>query len=167
VAVVDSAGLPLPAGEAGEIICRGDVVCGGYWGNATATAETIRDGWLYTGDIGSLDERGCLTLRDRSKDVVISGGANIYPREVEEVLLAHPGVQEVSVVGQPDREWGEIVVAFVVSTPAAAVSDGDLDAHCLSRIARFKRPKRYVFVDALPKNNYGKVLKRALRDRLA
>ena len=105
---------------------------------------------------------GFLTLRDRSKDVVISGGSNIYPREVEEVLLEHPGVVEAGVVGAPDAEWGEIVVAFIVGQASAA----ELDAHLLERIARFKRPKRYEFVDELPKNSYGKVLKRELRARL-
>jgi acyl-CoA synthetase (AMP-forming)/AMP-acid ligase II len=167
VAIVDADGMPLPAGEVGEIVCRGDVVMAGYWNNPGATADALRDGWLYTGDMGTLDARGYLTLRDRSKDVVISGGSNIYPREVEEALLAHPGVAEACVVGQADREWGEVVVAFVVPAAGSAVTTDALDAHCLARIARFKRPKRYVFVDALPKNNYGKVLKRALRAQLA
>jgi acyl-CoA synthetase (AMP-forming)/AMP-acid ligase II len=135
----------------------------GYWNNPEASAATLRNGWLYTGDMGSFDVRGYLTLRDRSKDVVISGGSNIYPREVEEVLLEHPGVSEASVVGAPDAEWGEVVVAFIVG----AVDSAELDAHLLQRIARFKRPKRYVFVDELPKNSYGKVLKRELRNQLA
>ena len=166
VAVVTPEGVPLGADEPGEVICRGDVVMSGYWRNPEATAQTLRDGWLHTGDVGSLDERGYLTLRDRSKDVIISGGANIYPREVEEALLRHPDVSEVCVVGQPDPEWGEIVVAAVVPRDDAAVAAAALDAHCTEHIARFKRPKRYVFVDALPKNNYGKVLKRELRRRL-
>ena len=135
----------------------------GYWNNPEATAATLQNGWLRTGDMGSFDERGYLTLRDRSKDVVISGGSNIYPREVEEVLIEHPGVTEACVVGAPDEEWGEVVVAFVVGTASAA----DLDAHLLERIARFKRPKRYEFIDELPKNSYGKVLKRELRERLS
>ncbi len=113
-----------------------------------------------------LDQDGFLTLRDRSKDLIISGGSNIYPREVEEVLLQHPAVAEVAVVGRPDPEWGESVVAFVVPAEGQRVTAGDLDAHCLARIARFKRPKDYRFVDALPKNNYGKVLKTDLRARL-
>jgi fatty-acyl-CoA synthase len=135
----------------------------GYWNNPAATADTLKNGWMYTGDMGSFDARGYLTLRDRSKDVVISGGSNIYPREVEEVLLEHPDVSETCVVGAPDAEWGEVVVAFVVGSAHA----DELDAHMLQRIARFKRPKRYVFVDDLPKNSYGKVLKRELRDRLS
>jgi fatty-acyl-CoA synthase len=163
VAVLRADGTPADIGEVGEIVCRGDALMSGYWNNPAATADALRNGWMYTGDIGSFDVRGYLTLRDRSKDVVISGGSNIYPREVEEVLLEHPGVAEACVVGTPDAEWGEVVVAFVVGS---AVSD-ELDAHLLARIARFKRPKRYVFVDELPKNSYGKVLKRELRDRLA
>ncbi len=163
VAVLRADGSPAPPGEIGEIVCRGDVVMSGYWRNPDATRATLRDGWLYTGDMGSFDARGFLTLRDRSKDVVISGGSNIYPREVEEVLLEHPGVAEACVVGTPDAEWGEIVVAFIVGT----VEPAALDAHLLQRIARFKRPKRYEFVDELPKNSYGKVLKRELRASLA
>nr|WP_282189398.1 hypothetical protein [Azospirillum endophyticum] len=107
-----------------------------------------------------------MTLRDRSKDVIISGGTNVYPREVEEVLLRHPDVAEVCVTGQPDPEWGEIVVAFIVAEAGRDTSPASLDDHCNANIARFKRPKRYLFVDGLPKNNYGKVLKRELRERL-
>ncbi|MEM6105494.1 AMP-binding protein [Mycobacterium sp. 050272] len=163
VAVLLGDDSPAPTGEIGEIVCRGDAVMSGYWRNPDATDATLKDGWLYTGDMGSFDARGFLTLRDRSKDVVISGGSNIYPREVEEVLLEHPGVAEACVVGTPDAEWGEVVVAFIVG----AVDPAALDAHLLRRIARFKRPKRYEFVDELPKNSYGKVLKRKLRASLA
>ncbi|RDH76527.1 AMP-dependent synthetase [Mycolicibacterium moriokaense] len=163
VAVLGDDGSPAAVGDIGEIVCRGDVVMSGYWNNPEATASTLQDGWLHTGDMGSFDERGLLTLRDRSKDVVISGGSNIYPREVEEALLQHPAVLEAGVVGAKDEEWGEIVVAFVVGDVSAA----ELDAHLLDRIARFKRPKRYEFIDELPKNSYGKVLKRELRERLS
>ncbi|MCV7053819.1 AMP-binding protein [Mycolicibacterium gilvum] len=162
VAVLGEDGEPAGVDEIGEIVCRGDVVMSGYWNNLGATQATLKDGWLRTGDMGSFDAHGFLTLRDRSKDVVISGGSNIYPREVEEVLLEHPGVLEVGVVGAPDTDWGEVVVAFVVGDVGVA----ELDAHLLERIARFKRPKRYEFVDELPKNSYGKVLKRELRERL-
>jgi fatty-acyl-CoA synthase len=161
VAVLRADGTPAAVDEVGEIVCRGDALMSGYWNNPAATQDTLKDGWMYTGDMGSFDARGYLTLRDRSKDVVISGGSNIYPREVEEVLLEHPGVSEACVVGAPDAEWGEVVVAFVVGSAEA----GELDAHMLQRIARFKRPKRYLFVDELPKNSYGKVLKRELRSR--
>lgn len=166
VAVLRADGAPAGVGEIGEIVCRGDVVMSGYWNNPDATAATLQHGWLHTGDMGSFDSRGYLTLRDRSKDVVISGGSNIYPREVEEVLLEHPDVVEAGVVGAPDAEWGEIVVAFIV-TDGTPVDAAALDAHLLQRIARFKRPKRYEFIDALPKNSYGKVLKRELRERVA
>ncbi|QPC43305.1 AMP-binding protein [Kaustia mangrovi] len=164
VRVVDGDGRPLGPGEKGEVAVFGDTVMAGYWRNAEATARTLRDGWLLTGDVGHLDEDGYLTLTDRSKDVIISGGTNIYPREVEEVLLAAPGVAEVSVIGRPHADWGEIVVAYVVAEPGATPHEGMLDRLCLERMARFKRPKRYRFVDALPKNNYGKVLKTALRE---
>lgn len=163
LAVVDSAGTTLGVDTIGEIVCRGDVVMSGYWNDPDATAATLHDGWLRTGDMGSFDASGFLTLRDRSKDVVISGGSNIYPREVEEVLIEHPDVTEAAVVGARDPDWGEVVVAFVVGT----ATESDLDAHLLDRIARFKRPKRYVFIEELPKNSYGKVLKRELRERLA
>ncbi len=166
VRVVDEAGRALPPGEVGEVIVRGDVVMSGYWRNPDASATALRDGWLWTGDLGALDADGYLTLKDRSKDLVISGGTNIYPREVEEALLAHHGVAEVSVVGEPDPRWGERVVAFVVPCPGASVDEAMLDAHCLGMIARFKRPRRYVFIDSLPKNNNGKVLKTELRKRL-
>lgn len=161
--VVDPEGRPLPAGEAGEIIARGDTVMSGYWRNSEATASALRDGWLWTGDVGSLDSDGFLTLKDRSKDLIISGGTNIYPREVEEVLLLHPDVAEVSVVGRVHADWGEEVVAFVVPREGASPAPSALDALCLERIARFKRPKEYRFMEELPKNNYGKVLKTELR----
>lgn len=167
VRVVGADDAPLPVGEIGEIVVRGDVVMAGYWQQPEATTESLRGGWLHTGDMGSLDEEGYLTLRDRSKDLIISGGMNIYPREVEEVLLRHPGVRAVAVVGRPDPEWGESVVAFVVAdegVPAPTVEA--LDQTCLDHIARFKRPKEYHFVGSLPTNNYGKVLKRELRERL-
>jgi long-chain acyl-CoA synthetase len=167
VMVADDNGRPLPAGEVGEVLVRGDSVMRGYWRNPAATAATLKGGWLHTGDVGSIDADGFLTLRDRSKDLIISGGANVYPREVEEALLRHPAVAEVSVVGAPDPEWGETVVAFVVAAPDTVCEAADLDTHCLAHIARFKRPKHYRFVDALPKNNYGKVLKTVLRDLLA
>jgi len=159
-------GAPLPPGEVGEVLIQGDSVMAGYWQNPEASAAAIRDGWLWTGDMGALDADGFLTLKDRSKDLIISGGSNIYPREVEEVLLTAPGVAEVAVVGAPDPEWGEIVVAFVVPQPGVVLDAKTLDAFCLDQIARFKRPKRYEMVAALPKNNYGKVLKTVLRERV-
>ena len=167
VRVVSELGEPLPAGAVGEVVCRGDVVMTGYWRDAQASAETLRGGWLHTGDVGSFDNDGFLTLKDRSKDVIISGGSNIYPRDVEEALLAHAGVAEVSVVGRRDRQWGETVVAFVVANPGATLTPAELDQACRERIAAFKRPREYRFIDALPKNNHGKVLKTDLRALLA
>jgi long-chain acyl-CoA synthetase len=166
VRVADAQGNELPPGDIGEVLVRGDTVMAGYWRDEAATADAIRDGWLFTGDLGQLDADGFLTLRDRSKDLIISGGSNIYPREVEEALLHHPGVAEVSVVGRPDPEWGEVVVAFVVARTGEPLQTADLDRVCNAHIARFKRPKEYRQVDALPKNHYGKVLKTALRERL-
>ena len=159
VKVLKEDGEPAECGETGEIVVRGAPVMLGYFRNPKATHQAIVDGWLRTGDLGAMDEDGFLTLKDRSKDLIISGGLNIYPREVEEVLLSHPGVHEASVIGRLDPDWGEIVVAYVVGD----ADSGELDRLCIERIARFKRPKAYVSVEALPKNNYGKVLKTELR----
>jgi long-chain acyl-CoA synthetase len=166
VAVMGADDSPLPAGEPGEICVRGAPVVPGYWKNDKATAETFRNGWLHTGDIGAFDRDGFLTLLDRSKDMIISGGSNIYPREIEEVLLRHPEVAEVSVVGRPHAEWGEEVVAFIVTRSGDPIDTADLDALCRAEIARFKRPRLYRFLAELPKNNYGKILKRELRELL-
>lgn len=165
VDVVNDSGKTVPRGEIGEVVVRGPTVMRGYWNKPESTAQTIRGDWLYTGDMGSFDARGFLTLKDRSKDLVISGGMNVYPREIEEVLLHHDEVDEVAVVGKPDRDWGEIVVAFVKASSANDIHslENKLDALCLANLARFKRPKQYVFVDTMPKNNYGKILKRELR----
>jgi long-chain acyl-CoA synthetase len=164
VKVFDDHDQELPIGEVGEIVTRSDCVMAGYWQNPQATAKAMRSGWLHTGDVGSMDSEGFLTIRDRSKDMIISGGSNIYPREIEEVLLKHPAVAECSVVGRPHPEWGEEVVAFIVKRQPVEIAE--LDKICLANIARFKRPREYRFVDALPKNNYGKVLKTELRARL-
>ena len=161
--LADADGHAVPAGAIGQVLVRGDSVMKGYWSDQAATARALKGGWLHTGDLGSLDEDGFLTLKDRSKDLIISGGSNIYPREIEEVLLTHPGVAEVAVIGRPHPEWGEEVMAFVVRAPGAKVGEKELDALCLDHIARFKRPKTWCFVEALPKNNYGKVLKSELR----
>ena len=167
VMVADGDDRALPAGEPGEVLVRGDVLMSGYWQNPDASAETLRNGWLHTGDVGVMDEEGYLTLKDRSKDLIISGGTNIYPREIEEVLLRHPEVAEVSVIGEPDPEWGEAVVAIVVARSPTRQDERDLDRFCIDHMARFKRPKRYVFVERLPKNNYGKILKTELRTMLS
>jgi acyl-CoA synthetase (AMP-forming)/AMP-acid ligase II len=166
VKVVGENGLEVEPGEIGEIVTRSDCVMKGYWNNPAGNAQAVRDGWLWTGDIGAMDASGLLTIKDRSKDMIISGGANIYPREIEEVLLTHRGVVETAVVSRPHAEWGEEVIAFVVKRPDVEVSAAMLDQLCLENIARFKRPKTYRFVDTLPKNNYGKILKTELRDLL-
>ena len=166
VKVVDAHDVEVPYGEIGEVVARSGCVMREYLGEPEATAETLRGGWLHTGDLGSMDADGLLTLRDRSKDLIISGGSNIYPREIEEVLLRHPDVVEASVVGRNHADWGEEVVAFVVARAGSSISTAALDALCLENIARFKRPRAYRFLGALPKNNYGKVLKTELRRRL-
>jgi long-chain acyl-CoA synthetase len=166
IRIADGEDRPLPVGEAGEILVRGPQVMAGYWNKPEANRTALKGGWLHTGDVGVLDEEGFLTLKDRSKDLIISGGSNIYPREVEEVLLRHPAIAEAAVVGRPHPDWGEEVVAFVVARPGEQVDEAALDALCLAEIARFKRPKTYRVVQELPKNNYGKVLKSALRSTL-
>jgi acyl-CoA synthetase (AMP-forming)/AMP-acid ligase II len=164
VKIFDDRDRELPPGDVGEIVTRSDCVMKGYWENPDATAKAKRGGWLHTGDVGSLDAEGFLTIKDRSKDMIISGGANIYPREIEEVLLRHPAVAECSVVGRQHPEWGEEVIAFIVQKSSVGIAE--LDTLCLDNIARFKRPREYRFVEALPKNNYGKVLKTELRKLL-
>ena len=168
VRVADSDDNALATGETGEILVRGETVMQGYWRQPQATAQTLRNGWLHTGDFGCFDEDGFLTLKDRGRDMIISGGSNIYPREVEEVLIQHPSIAEVSVIGRPDPEWGEIVVAYLVlnareSDIEEPIDLAELDQLCINKIARFKRPKHYRIVENLPKNNYGKVLKMELR----
>jgi long-chain acyl-CoA synthetase len=166
VAVLGADGKLLAPGETGEVAVSGPTVMKGYWNNEEATAQTLVDGWLMTGDLGHLDEDGFLTLTDRSKDVIISGGTNIYPREVEEVLLRHPAVSEVAVIGTPDPDWGENVMAFLVLERGSTCDRAALDTWCRDNMASFKKPKLYRFVDEMPKNSYGKVLKTDLR-RLA
>jgi len=166
VKIFDDGDRELPPGEVGEVVTRSDAVMQGYLDDPQATAETLRGGWLHTGDVGSMDADGLLTLRDRSKDLIISGGSNIYPREIEEVLLRHPGVVEAAVVGRRHPDWGEEVVAFVVAKAGGGATPAALEALCLDNIARYKRPREYRFVEALPKNNYGKILKTELRKAL-
>jgi acyl-CoA synthetase (AMP-forming)/AMP-acid ligase II len=163
VRTVDEQGRDVEAGTVGEIIVRGDTVMSGYWENPGATAGTLKGGWLWTGDMGSFDADGFLSLKDRSKDVIISGGTNIYPREIEEVLLRHAGVAEVSVIGRPHPEWGEEVVAIVVPAAGCVLRRSELDELCGAWIARFKRPRHYFSASELPKNSYGKVVKTELR----
>lgn len=168
VRIVDEHDRVLPDGEVGEVVVSGPTVMKGYLDRPEATAETLRHGWLHTGDLGRFDH-GRLTLLDRSKDLVITGGANVYPREIEEVLRAHGDVADIAVIGTPDPEWGERVVAFIVAEPGVDRSSiaQTLDDFCLDSMARYKRPKEYHVVDELPRNGAGKVLKTELRRSLA
>lgn len=167
VRIADSDGRPVEKGVDGEVLVKGDVVMAGYWKDPENTARSLREGWLCTGDVGQFDGDGFLVLKGRSKDLVISGGSNVYPREIEEILLQHPGVADVAVVGVPDPEWGEAVTACVVPVPGAEVAVDALDRFCLDRIARFKRPRHYHFLNDMPRNSYGKVPKARLRKMLS
>lgn len=155
-----------PTGDTGEIVVRAATVMRGYWFDPEATAHTLRNGWLHTGDIGYEDPDGYIHLVDRAKDMIVSGGNNVYAREVEEAILTHPQVAEVAVVGVPDDYWGEVVVAFIVPVDAGFVDANDIIEHCRQRLASYKKPKSVKFLSELPKNAYGKVLKRELRQRV-
>ena len=156
IRLVDDGGNEVAVGEEGEVSVSGDVVMKGYWNNPEATARALRDGWLHTGDIGRMDERGRLFLLDRKNDMIISGGTNIYPREVEEALIEHDGVREAVVFGVPDAVWGESVFACVVPAAGAAPTEHELIEFCKQHLASFKKPKRVEIVDELPKNAYGR-----------
>jgi acyl-CoA synthetase (AMP-forming)/AMP-acid ligase II len=165
VRIVNEDDHEVPAGEIGEIVARGSVVMAGYWNQPDATADTLRGGWLHTGDIGRMDAQGYLFLLDRKKDTIISGGNNIYPREIEEVLLKHPAIYEVAVIGVPDPLWGESVKAVVALRPGMAVTEEEVIAFCWQHLASYKKPRTVEFVPELPKNAYGKILKRELREQ--
>jgi long-chain acyl-CoA synthetase len=164
VRVLDADDAELPVGEVGEVCVRGPAVMAGYWHRPEETVAALRHGWLHTGDLGRFDEHGYLYLLDRAKDLIITGGSNVYAVEVEAALAAHPSVHEAAVIGVADRTWGEIVVAVVVGEPDAETA---LAEHCAVALAGYKQPRRYAFVDELPRNAYGKVLKRELRDRFS
>jgi len=161
--VVDAGGHDCRPGEIGEILIKGPHVFKGYWKLPDATAAALTDGWLRSGDAGSLDERGYLFIRDRIKDMIVTGGENVYPAEVEAVLHQHPRVAEATVIGIPDEKWGETVMAVIVPEPGAALDEAELDGFCKARLGGFKRPRAYTFVPELPRNASGKVLKRELR----
>ena len=161
--VVDAAGKDVATGEVGEVVCRSTQVMLGYWNQSEATKRAIRDGWFHTGDAGYLDAEGYLYIYDRVKDMIISGGENIYPAEVESALFSHPAVADVAVIGVPDEKWGESVKAFVVKKPGVEVTPEDLIVFARERIAGYKVPRSIDFIDALPRNPTGKILKRELR----
>ena len=165
VRILDEDDLEVPNGLMGEIAVRSDLVMKGYWNNPEATAETLRGGWLHTGDLGYQDPQGYLFITDRKKDMIISGGANIYPREVDEVIAQHPSVAEVATIGAPDPLWGESVKALVVLREGARATEAEIIEFCRQGLASYKKPKSVEFLPSLPKNAYGKVLKRELRDR--
>ena len=156
----------LPPNSTGEIVVRGDLVMQGYWGDADATSQTLRNGWLHTGDVGFMDEEHYLYITDRLKDMIIKGGTNIYPREIEEVLYNHPDVREATVFGVPDPEWGERVVAAVAVREGAALAEDELGAWCVKHLSAFKKPAKFHFMDELAKNGYGKIMKRDIRKAL-
>ncbi|MDM0115135.1 acyl-CoA synthetase [Variovorax sp. J22R133] len=165
VAILDEQMQPVPTGTVGEICCRGPAVFAGYFNNPEATAKALRCGWFHTGDLGRVDERGLLYITGRESDMYISGGSNVYPREVEEVLLMHPGVAEVAVLGMPDEKWGEIGVAVIVASQSGLTAE-ELLAHLDGRCAKYRWPRHFLFWDSLPKSGYGKVTKKDIRTRL-
>ena len=166
VRIVDDAGVELPGGETGEILVKSESVIAGYWNNPEETANAIRDGWFYTGDLGYLDDERYLFVVDRKKDMVISGGVNIYSKEIESVLYRHPAVLEAAVIGLPDEEWGEVVTAVISTRPGREMTGQELIDYCSQFLAGYKKPKKVLFLDELPKNPSGKILKRVLRSNL-
>jgi len=163
--ILDDQDQALPAGEVGEICIRGPSVMKGYWERPEATTETLRGGWLHTGDLASIDENGYVYIMDRTRDMIISGGSNVFPREIEEVLLKHPAVSEVCVIGVPDALWGEAVKAVVVLSKTAKATEREIIEFAGTALAGYKKPKSVDFADSLPKSAYGKTLKRSLRDK--
>ncbi len=163
--VVNEKGMPLPANEVGELVCRGPNVMQGYYKDSEATKAAIKDGWLYTGDLAKVDEEGYFYIVDRKKDMIVSGGENIYPREVEELLLRHPAIADVAVVGIPDPTWGETVKAFVVPKQGEKITEKDVIVFCRQHLASYKKPTQVAFISSVPRNPSGKVLKRLLRSR--
>jgi acyl-CoA synthetase (AMP-forming)/AMP-acid ligase II len=162
---VDEAGNEVAHGVMGEVICRGPNIMKGYWKQPQATAEALRDGWLHTGDLGTMDDDGYVTIADRIKDMIIVSGYNVYPREVEETLFKHPAVADAAVVQYPDPYQGESVMAYVVLKEDATATEQEIIDYCRGQLAVFKCPRKVVFRDALPKNNTGKVLRRELREQ--
>jgi fatty-acyl-CoA synthase len=164
VRIVDADDNPVPNGTIGQVLARGVQMMKGYWRQPEATAEALRGGWMHTGDAGILDDEGYLYIQDRVKDMVVSGGENIYPRMVEEVLFKHPAVAEVAVIGVPDQQWGEQIKAIVVLRSGMTVTEEEIIDFCRGKLGGFERPRSVDFVDSLPRTPSGKVLKRVLRE---
>ena len=165
VRVVDAMDREVPPGQAGEVVGRGDTIMKGYWNQPTITADTLRGGWLHTGDIGAFDTRGYLHILDRKKDMIKPGGENVYSPEVESMIASHPEVLEVAVIGLPDEKWGEAIKAVVTKRPGSTLTEAGLIDYCRERMAHFKCPTSVDFTDALPKGGTGKIQKTVLRDR--
>lgn len=163
--IVNEEGMPLPPNQVGELVCRGPNVMQGYYKNLEATKEAIKDGWLYTGDLATVDEEGYFYIVDRKKDMIVSGGENIYPREIEEVLFRHPAIDDVAVVGIPDPIWGEAVKAFIVLNEEKIIDEQEVIDFCKSHLASYKKPKAIEFISSIPKNPSGKPLKRLLKEK--
>ncbi|MFT7286127.1 MAG: acyl-CoA synthetase (AMP-forming)/AMP-acid ligase II [Halieaceae bacterium] len=161
--IVDAHGQVVPTGEAGEVLLRGRHIMKEYWNRPDATAETVRDGWLYTGDIATMDEDGFISICDRKKDMIISGGENVYPAEIENVLMQHEGIADAAVIGLPNEKWGESALAIIIRADTT-LDEAAVLAFCQGKLARFKQPSAVRFVDAIPRNPSGKILKRVLRD---
>src|SRR5207249_11207699 len=164
VRVVDADDNPLPPGVIGEIVGRGPQLMRGYWNRPEASAEALRGGWMHTGDAGVMDEAGFVYVQDRVKDMIISGGENVYPRAVEDVLFQHPAVADVAVIGVPDERWGESVKAIVVLRPGMTADAEEIMDFCRGKLGGFERPRSVDFIAALPRNPSGKMLKRVLRE---
>jgi len=166
VKIVDDKGVECPRGERGEVLMRGKHIMVGYWNRPDATSETLVDGWLHSGDVGVMDDDGFVTIVERMKDMLISGGENIYPAEIENVLLGHDGVADAAVIGIPSDKWGECPMAVIVKSDTALTED-DLIKLSQNKLARFKSLRRVVFVDTIPRNPSGKILKRVLREQFS
>jgi fatty-acyl-CoA synthase len=163
--LVDPEGKDVPAGQIGELLIAGPHICTGYWQNPEATAEAIRDGWFHTGDMARMDEDGFFYISGRFKDMIISGGENIYAAEVEAVFRQHAAIADAALIGQPDEKWGEVGVMVVVIKDGSSATSGELLDFCRERLARFKVPKQIIFADSLPYSPYGKVIKAELREK--
>ena len=167
IAILDAQCNPMPTGEIGEICCKGPAIFSGYYDNPEATTKTMRGGWFHTGDLGRVDHRGLLYITGRESDMYISGGSNVYPKEVEEILLTHPQIAEVAVIGVPDKKWGESGVAVVVMKSGNhAIDPLELLNHLEGKCAKYRWPRQFIFWDALPKSGYGKITKKDIKKTL-